>query len=179
MTIFENSWGYKCPVPLENIPDRVKFITAELKTGRCSSPIRIKVQGFSKKPWPLVSSIKVPAEREDDIHWVCEEKIFETILEGDHIQVALSIINNGLGLNFGKCIWKVPLYKLNTYEVKQFVSTYDIEAVGIEIINKDIAKMLVDDMPMYALRSILNFKQENHPDSFDKTTKVITCSVKI
>jgi hypothetical protein len=179
MTIFENSWGYKCPIPLENVPEKVRFITAELNLGSCVSPIKIKVQGFSEKPYPVVSLAYRPNVGEDDIRWLCDEKHYELILEGDYLQTALSVINNSRVLCFGKCIWEVPLYKLNTYEVKQFVSTYDIEAVGIEIINKDIAKMLVDDMPMYALRSILNFKQEDHPDSFDETTKVITCSVKI
>ena len=179
MTIFENSWGYKCPIPLENVPDGVNFITAELKTGRCTNPIRIKVQGFSKNPWPIVSFVKVPTEREDSIYWVCEEKIFETILEGDYLQVALSTINNGLSLNFGKCIWEVPLHELNVYKTDQLVPQYTIDVIGIETIYKDMAKLLIDGIPLHRLRTMFSFKEQDHPDPYEKTTKIITCWVKI
>lgn len=121
-----------------------------------------------------------PCIRIDEIKWSSHNKsCYEVVIEGDFLQVALSVINNGYEPFFGKCIWEVPVYKLETYKVKQFVSIYHIEAVGVEIVNKDIAKMLIDELPMYALRSILRFEQEDYPDSFDKTTKVITCSVKI
>ena len=136
MTIFENSWGYKCPIPLEKIPDGVKFITAELGEGSGCSTVKILVRYFVDKPYSFVSTRNRPCIRIDEIKWSSHNKsCLELVIEGDFLKVALSVINNGYEPFFGKCIWEVPVRKLT--ELNKKIETKEVFISNAELYNAD------------------------------------------
>lgn len=178
MTYFENNWGYKCPIALETIPDGVRFITAELGEGSGVSASKILMQYFVDKPYSFVSTRNRPCIRIDEIRWSSDYKsCYEVVIEGDFLQVALSVINNGYEPFFGKCIWEVPSQKLTTYDSYLKLSTFDISAVGVDNLYREVAKKIIQEMPMDELNKIFQLKMEDGVE--DKYTKIIRCSIKI